>query len=81
MSIVQGGKRTLSFMSQTLGLMADADIGTDHLRWMGSTRFAYGYLRGGEWGASPARISLLNIPGSRGFQTLSGRTLHQGRPQ
>ncbi|KAF8163335.1 ATP-NAD kinase-like domain-containing protein [Crassisporium funariophilum] len=45
-SMTQGGKRTISFMSQALGLMADLDIGTDHLRWMGETRFMYGLLRG-----------------------------------
>jgi len=46
LSILQSGKRSLSFMSQCVGLMADADLGTEHLRWMGSTRFMYGYLRG-----------------------------------
>lgn len=35
-------------MSQSLGLMADLDIGTEHLRWMGDTRFMVGLLRGGE---------------------------------
>ncbi|THV01005.1 hypothetical protein K435DRAFT_750573 [Dendrothele bispora CBS 962.96] len=45
-SVIQNGKRTLSFMSQALGLMADLDIGTEHLRWMGDTRFIYGLLRG-----------------------------------
>ena len=48
MSILQSGKRTISFLSQCVGLMADLDIGTDHLRWVGSSRFIYGYLRGGE---------------------------------
>lgn len=45
-SITQGGKRTISFMSQSLGLVADADIGTENLRWMGDTRFLVGMLRG-----------------------------------
>ncbi|KAF8798056.1 hypothetical protein BYT27DRAFT_6917060 [Phlegmacium glaucopus] len=45
-SVTQGGKRTISFMSQSLGLMADLDIGTDNLRWMGDGRFIYGLLRG-----------------------------------
>lgn len=45
-SVTQGGKRTISFMSQALGLMADLDIGTEHLRWMGDARFIYGLLRG-----------------------------------
>jgi sphingosine kinase len=46
-SMHQNGKRTLSFMSQALGLMADLDLGTEHLRWMGDTRFMVGFLRGG----------------------------------
>ena len=33
-------------MSVSMGLMADLDINTEHLRWMGSTRFIYGFLRG-----------------------------------
>ncbi|KDR81645.1 hypothetical protein GALMADRAFT_239721 [Galerina marginata CBS 339.88] len=45
-SVTQGGKRTISFMSQAVGLMADLDIGTENLRWMGDTRFMYGLLRG-----------------------------------
>ena len=47
-SMTQGGKRTVSFMSQAVGLMADLDIGTENLRWMGDTRFIYGLLRGRE---------------------------------
>ncbi len=46
LSILQAEKRTFSFLSQSVGLMADLDLGTEHLRWMGSTRFVYGYLRG-----------------------------------
>ncbi|KAK0239940.1 ATP-NAD kinase-like domain-containing protein [Armillaria nabsnona] len=45
-SFVQNGKRSISFMSQAMGLMADLDIGTEHLRWMGDTRFMYGLFRG-----------------------------------
>ncbi|TFK29975.1 hypothetical protein FA15DRAFT_663292 [Coprinopsis marcescibilis] len=45
-SLVQDGKRSISFMSQSLGLMADLDLETEHLRWMGDTRFMYGFLRG-----------------------------------
>lgn len=41
-------KRSLSFMSQCVGLMADLDLGTEHLRFLGATRFVYGYLRGGK---------------------------------
>ncbi|KAI4526696.1 hypothetical protein K525DRAFT_188566 [Schizophyllum commune Loenen D] len=45
-SLVQDGKRSVSFMSQALGLMADLDLGTEHLRWMGDARFVYGFIRG-----------------------------------
>ncbi|KAJ6547589.1 ATP-NAD kinase-like domain-containing protein [Mycena capillaripes] len=45
-SLTQNGKRTISFMSQAMGLMADLDIGTENLRWMGEARFMYGFLRG-----------------------------------
>lgn len=46
LSILQSGKRSLSFMSQCVGLVADLDLGTEHLRWMGSNRFLWGFLRG-----------------------------------
>ncbi len=36
-SMTQGDKRYMSFMSQALGLMADIDLGTEHLRFMGGT--------------------------------------------
>ncbi|KDN53294.1 hypothetical protein K437DRAFT_289622 [Tilletiaria anomala UBC 951] len=38
--------RYYSFLSQAIGLMADVDIGTDHLRALGDTRFILGYLGG-----------------------------------
>lgn len=49
LSVLQSGRRSVSFLSQTVGLMADLDLGTEHLRWMGSSRFVYGYLRGGRY--------------------------------
>ena len=45
-SVTQGGKRTISFMSQSSGLMAEVDIGTENLRWMGDSRFVIGFLKG-----------------------------------
>ncbi|TFK55042.1 hypothetical protein OE88DRAFT_1623656 [Heliocybe sulcata] len=45
-SFTQSGTRRFSFLSQAIGLMADLDIGTEHLRWMGDTRFIVGFLRG-----------------------------------
>lgn len=34
-SFTQKDKRVLSFLSQAIGLMAELDIGTEHLRFMG----------------------------------------------
>jgi len=57
-SFTQGDKRSISFMSQSLGLMADLDIGTEHLRWMGDTRFVVGLLRGIiQFRACPVQLS------------------------
>ncbi|CAG8595267.1 22507_t:CDS:2 [Dentiscutata erythropus] len=44
-SITQGDKRYFSFMSQTFGVIADCDLGTENLRWMGSMRFIFGALK------------------------------------
>lgn len=43
-SVTQGGQRTLSFLSQSVGIVAECDLGTEHLRWMGSARFTWGVL-------------------------------------
>jgi sphingosine kinase len=43
-SVTQGDKRTLSFLSQSIGIVAETDLGTEHLRWMGAARFTYGFL-------------------------------------
>ncbi|TIA85199.1 hypothetical protein E3P99_04051 [Wallemia hederae] len=45
MSIWQGGKRTISYLTQAAGLMAAIDVDTESLRWMGDTRFTVGYIR------------------------------------
>ena len=45
-SVTQNNRRRISYMSVSMGLMADLDINTEHLRWMGDTRFIYGFLRG-----------------------------------
>jgi len=42
MACTQGDKTYLSFLSQTFGVIADADIGTESLRWMGPSRFELG---------------------------------------
>ncbi|KAI5951209.1 LCB4 [Candida jiufengensis] len=38
----QDVKVSLSFLSQCFGIIADADCGTEHLRWLGSIRFEIG---------------------------------------
>lgn len=43
-SITQGETRTLSFLSQCLGIVAESDLATEHIRWMGQSRFTYGFL-------------------------------------
>lgn len=43
-SVSQKGTRTLSFLSQSFGIVAESDLGTDNIRWMGASRFTYGFL-------------------------------------
>jgi sphingosine kinase len=43
-SITQGETRTLSFLSQSVGIVAESDLATEHLRWMGPMRFYWGFL-------------------------------------
>ena len=43
-SVTQGDKRTLSFLSQSLGIVAESDLGTENIRWMGDARFTFGFL-------------------------------------
>ncbi|PIL24066.1 hypothetical protein GSI_13817 [Ganoderma sinense ZZ0214-1] len=45
MSVLQNGQRTFSFMTSCLGLMANVDLGTENLRFMGPQRFFVGFLR------------------------------------
>ncbi len=43
-SVTQGDRRTLSFLSQSVGIVAECDLGTENIRWMGSARFTFGAL-------------------------------------
>lgn len=74
-AFTQGEKRNISFMSQALGLMADLDIGTEHLRWMGDSRFLYGFLRGSKLLYLLFPLTRVNRRHSRYIQTLSCTTL------
>ncbi|KAF1936306.1 hypothetical protein EJ02DRAFT_459646 [Clathrospora elynae] len=44
-SVTQGDKRMLSFLSQAVGIVAEVDLATENLRWMGSGRFTWGFLK------------------------------------
>ncbi|CAD7703084.1 unnamed protein product [Ostreobium quekettii] len=44
MSVVQGTQRAFSFMGLSYGAVSAVDKGTEHLRWMGETRFTVGGL-------------------------------------
>ncbi|KAI1430712.1 sphingoid long chain base kinase-like protein [Xylaria sp. CBS 124048] len=43
MSITQGPRRILSFLSQSVGIIAESDLGTESLRWLGAARFQVGF--------------------------------------
>lgn len=43
-AITQGNTKFYSFLSQAVGVIADTDLGTESLRWMGSLRFTWGIL-------------------------------------
>ncbi|KAF8249324.1 putative sphingosine kinase [Wilcoxina mikolae CBS 423.85] len=43
-SITQGEERFLSFLTQSFGIIADVDLGTEELRWMGGYRFTVGLM-------------------------------------
>ncbi|OTA98022.1 hypothetical protein M426DRAFT_326308 [Hypoxylon sp. CI-4A] len=45
MSVTQGSTRTLSFLSQSVGIIAECDLGTEHLRWLGAARFNVGLVQ------------------------------------
>jgi sphingosine kinase len=44
-SITQGEKRTLSFLSQSYGIVAECDLLTEDLRWLGDMRFTVGFIK------------------------------------
>ena len=43
-AITQGHNKYYSFLSQAVGIVAESDLGTESLRWMGSLRFTWGIL-------------------------------------
>ncbi|KAJ5986472.1 ATP-NAD kinase-like domain-containing protein [Penicillium sp. IBT 35674x] len=45
MSVTQGDKRYISFLSQSVGLLAECDLDTESMRFLGGKRFAVGFLQ------------------------------------
>lgn len=43
-SVTQGPRRIVSCLSQSVGIIAECDLGTENMRWMGSTRFEVGLV-------------------------------------
>ncbi|KAH8693912.1 ATP-NAD kinase-like domain-containing protein [Talaromyces proteolyticus] len=45
MSVTQGDKRRISFLSQNFGYLAECDLQTEHMRHLGGARFLVGFLQ------------------------------------
>lgn len=45
LNVPGGVRRTLSFLSQAVGIVAEVDLATEHQRWMGDARFTLGFLQ------------------------------------
>ncbi|WPG99427.1 Hypothetical protein R9X50_00224100 [Acrodontium crateriforme] len=59
-AVTQGNQKYFSFLSQAVGIIAESDLGTESLRWMGSFRFTWGILvRLLGQTAYPATVSVL----------------------
>ncbi|BGP48402.1 sphinganine kinase lcb4 [Rhodotorula kratochvilovae] len=62
-----GQPRLYTFLTQAFGLMADLDLGTEHLRWMGDARFTLGYVQGAVGRRRyPCRVDVCVAPPGRG---------------
>lgn len=58
-SVTQDNNRFFSFFTQCIGLMSELDLWTEHLRFMGSSRFQYGFLRGLiKFRSCPAKVQI-----------------------
>ncbi|KAK9457556.1 ATP-NAD kinase-like domain-containing protein [Dipodascopsis uninucleata] len=44
-ALTQDGKTHITFLSQAVGMIADCDLGTENLRWMGEIRFTVGVIQ------------------------------------
>lgn len=45
MSLTYGSERILSFLSQSVGIIAECDLGTENMRWLGAARFDVGVIQ------------------------------------
>ncbi|KAF2862690.1 hypothetical protein K470DRAFT_255616 [Piedraia hortae CBS 480.64] len=43
-AITQGNNQFYSFLSQSVGIVAESDLGTESIRWMGDFRFTWGFI-------------------------------------
>jgi len=76
-SVTQQGTRVFSFMSQCVGLMAELDLWTENLRFLGSTRFIYGFVKGvARHRACPVKLQIKVASSDKNSMVTS---LHQGR--
>ncbi|KAK9363653.1 ATP-NAD kinase-like domain-containing protein [Lipomyces starkeyi] len=65
-SLTQDNKRYITFLSQALGMIADCDLGTENMRWMGESRFTVGLIMRVLAGAKyPCRVSVRILHESR----------------
>ena len=68
-----------SFLSVTFGLIANLDIGTEHLRWMGGNRFVWGALKEiFSQRVYPCHVTY--IDGDECMQKTSTRHVYKGPP-
>lgn len=66
MAITQGDQLSYSFLSQAVGIVAETDLGTESLRWMGNFRFTWGILvRLLGQNIYPAEISVIGDDGDK----------------
>jgi len=57
-----GFRRILSFCSQSVGIVAEVDLGTENLRWLGEGRFLIGFLQRC-WGKTvwPCEVAICHV--------------------
>ncbi|KAF7329576.1 DAGKc domain-containing protein [Mycena kentingensis (nom. inval.)] len=80
-SVSQGSTRRFSFLSQAFGLMADLDMGTEWIRWIGGIRFVLGYIWGALTGASySVEITMKIVESDKRRMVDAYNTLRDAKP-